>query len=184
MGNLRTILISIVTMIAAASCSVISKQVRSEAVSPAVPFRHLIEEADTYSGRTVILGGYILETRNLEKETILKVLQVPLQVGEEPTTKDRSEGRFIVYHKGFLDPEVYKKDRAITAAGFVLGTVVEKIGELSSAREFHPNALQEPYVTVSRHTAPTVQSMIEGQTPRMQIVWVPGVQYGSTIESP
>ncbi len=24
---------------------------------------------------------------------------------------------------------------------------------LSSAGEFHPNALQEPYVTVSRHTA-------------------------------
>ena len=129
MGTLRTVLISILTMIATTSCSVISKQVRSEAESPKVPFRHLIEDADTYSGRTVILGGYILETRNLESETILKVLQVPLQVGEEPTTKDRSEGRFIVYHKGFLDPEVYKKDRAITAAGRVIGTVVEKIGD-------------------------------------------------------
>jgi outer membrane lipoprotein len=116
-------------MLAAASCTVISQQVRSEAESPAVPFRDLIEAANTYYGRTVILGGYILETRNLESETVLKILQVPLQFGEEPATKDRSQGRFIVYYKGFLDPEVYKKDRVITVAGIVIGTVVEKIGD-------------------------------------------------------
>lgn len=129
MNTLRTVLISILTIIATASCSVISQQVRSEAEPPSVPFRTLIEDADTYSGRTVILGGYILETRNLESETLLKVLQVPLVVGEEPGTKDRSQGRFIVYYRGFLDPEVYKKDRVITAAGKILGTVVEKIGD-------------------------------------------------------
>lgn len=123
-----TILICLLSLITAVSCTVISRQVRSEAENP-VPFKTLIEEADKYSGRTVILGGYILETENLVSLTTLKVLQVPFRVGEEPDLRDHSQGRFVVYHKGFLDPEVYAKDRAITVAGRVIGSAVEKIGD-------------------------------------------------------
>ena len=122
------ILIFILSLTATVSCTVISRQVRSEAESP-VPFKKLIEDADQYSGRMVILGGYILETKNLASKTILKVLQVPFRAGEEPDARDLSHGRFIVYYKGFLDPEVYGKDRAITVAGRVMGSAVEKIGE-------------------------------------------------------
>jgi outer membrane lipoprotein len=128
MGTLRTVLISILTIIATASCSVISQQTRLEAEPTSVSFKTLIAEVEKYSGHTVILGGYILETRNLESETILKVLQVPFRFGEEPDTRDRSQGRFIVYYTGFLDPEVYKKDRVITVAGRVIGSGVETIG--------------------------------------------------------
>jgi outer membrane lipoprotein len=110
------------------SCTVISPQVRSEA-EPTVPFRTLIAHTDQFRGRTVILGGYILETRNLESETIIKVLQVPLAIGEEPGLKDSSEGRFLVYHQGFLDPEIYSKDRVITVAGDVMGTGFEEISD-------------------------------------------------------
>jgi outer membrane lipoprotein len=110
------------------SCSVISHQVRSEA-DPPIPFRTLIRDADKYIGHTVILGGYILETKNLESETILKVLQTPLRVGDDPDLKKRSRGRFMVYHKGFLDPEVYSRDQVITVAGRVIGAAVEKIGD-------------------------------------------------------
>lgn len=123
-----TILICLLSLITAVSCTVISRQVRSEAESP-VPFKTLIEEADKYSGRTVILGGYILETENLVSLTTLTVLQVPFRVGEEPDFRDHSQGRFVVYHKGFLDPEVYAKDRAITVAGRVIGSAVKKIGD-------------------------------------------------------
>ena len=123
-----TILICLLSLITTVSCTVISRQVRSEAESP-VPFKMLLEEADKYSGRTVILGGYILETENLVSQTILKVLQAPFRVGEEPDLRDRSQGRFVVYHSGFLDPEVYAKDRAITVAGRVTGSAVEKIGD-------------------------------------------------------
>ena len=94
------ILIFILSLTATVSCTVISRQVRSEAESP-VPFKKLIEDADQYSGRMVILGGYILETKNLASETILKVLQVPFRVGEEPDSRDLSQGRFVVYYKGF-----------------------------------------------------------------------------------
>jgi outer membrane lipoprotein len=109
------------------SCTVISKPVRLEAAAP-LPFKTLLAEADKYRGRTVILGGYILETRNLESETIIEVLQVPLAIGEEPGLKDSSEGRFRVYLQDFMDPEIYRKDRVITVAGEVIGSGFEEIG--------------------------------------------------------
>ena len=34
----------------------------------------------------------------------------------------------MVYHKGFLDPEVYGKGQVITVAGRIIGTAMEKIG--------------------------------------------------------
>ena len=127
MQILRILLFSLVAIMLPISCTVISEPVRSEA-EPPLPFKTLVAQADQYRGRTVILGGYILETRNLESETIINVLQVPLRIGEEPDFKDRSEGRFLVYQQGFLDPEIYAKDRVITVAGEVIGSDSEEIG--------------------------------------------------------
>ena len=125
---IRILLFSLSALMLPVSCTVISKQVRSEA-EPPVAFKTLVAKADEFKGSTVILGGYILETSNLESETIIKVLQVPLRIGEEPDFKDSSEGRFLVYHREFLDPEVYSKDRIITVAGEVLGSDSEEIGD-------------------------------------------------------
>ena len=128
MKKLLKILVFLALVLSVISCSVISHQVRSEA-DPPVPFQTLIRDVDKFLGHTVILGGYILETKNLESETILKVLQTPLRFGEDPDLKKRSQGRFKVYYKGFLDPEVYSKDQVITVAGRVIGTALEKIGD-------------------------------------------------------
>ncbi|MEJ2658835.1 MAG: Slp family lipoprotein [Desulfobacterales bacterium] len=108
------------------SCSVISQQIREESIGP-VDFKTLMHEAGRYKGKTVILGGYILETQNMADQSIVKVLQTPLGLGEEPKSKDQSEGRFIVFKKGFLDPEVYQKDRKITVAGTIIGKTFEKV---------------------------------------------------------
>ena len=108
------------------SCSVISQQIRQESMAP-VGFKILVQETDKYLGNTVILGGYILETQNLADKTSIKVLQVPLGLGETLKSKDDSEGRFIILQKGFLDPEIYSKDRKLTVAGTIVGTVVEKV---------------------------------------------------------
>lgn len=112
------------------SCSVISQQIRKESMAP-VNFKILVQDADKYLGNTVILGGYILETQNLADTSSIKVLQVPLGLGETPKSRDDSEGRFIISHKGFLDPEIYSKDRKVTVAGTIVGTVVEKVGHFS-----------------------------------------------------
>ena len=126
MGVLRFAWLIIVTMLFIVSCSVISTQVRNESVTPA-HFKTLVQEADKHIGDMVILGGYILETKNSADESTLRVLQSPLGFGQEPKSKDHTQGRFIVFYKGFLEPEVYSKDRKITVAGVIVGSVAEKI---------------------------------------------------------
>jgi outer membrane lipoprotein len=114
----------------ATSCSVISQQVRKESMPP-VDFKMLIQNTNKYLGKTVILGGYILETQNLADRSSIKVLQVPLGWGETLKSKDDSKGRFIISHKGFLDPEIYSKDRKVTVAGKIVGKTDEKVGQFT-----------------------------------------------------
>jgi outer membrane lipoprotein len=101
-------------------CAVMSPQLRNEAV-PAMPFADLIRHSDVYKGKTVILGGYVASVENKGAESRIIALQTPLGIGEEPGFKDQSEGRLILLYKGFIDPQVYAKDRRITVGGEVLG---------------------------------------------------------------
>ncbi len=133
------------------SCSVISQQVRTESMPP-VDFKILLQETDKYLGNTVILGGYILETRNLADRSSIKVLQVPLGLGENPKSRDDSKGRIIISHKGFLDPEIYSKDRKVTVAGTIVGTIVEKVDQFAQpylkieSREIYLWPKEEEYI--------------------------------------
>jgi len=111
-----------------ASCGGISRQVKSEAIPP-VPFPTLVQNPDRYLGKTVILGGYVLETKNVEGRSEITILQSPLSFGDVPKNQDLSQGRFVVSYNGFLDPEVYSKNREITVAGIVEGTVLGTVGE-------------------------------------------------------
>ena len=128
MSILRTTLLAILITVFTGSCSVISQQIRTESI-PSVNFKILLQEPDKHLGDTVILGGYIIETKNLTDQSIIRVLQAPLGFGEEPESRDYSEGRFIISQKGFLDPEIYTKDRKITVAGTVVGSVFERVNE-------------------------------------------------------
>jgi outer membrane lipoprotein len=112
------------------SCSVMSREMRREAIQD-VTFDALKRNTQDYQGETVIFGGYILETRNLTKETRLLVLQAPLSVRDEPKDRDLSRGRFVVIHDGFLDPAIYKHGRKVTVAGEVVG---EEQAELNDHR--------------------------------------------------
>jgi outer membrane lipoprotein len=130
MNILRSALLAILIAVFTGSCSVISQPIRTESIPP-MDLKILLENPNKYKGETVILGGYILETDNLTDQTIIKVLQAPIGAGDEPKSRDYSEGRFIISQKGFLDPEIYSKDRKITVAGTVVGSVIEKVDEFS-----------------------------------------------------
>jgi len=106
--------------LALSSCSAMSQNVRKEA-DPSISFDELKGNTEEHVGKTVILGGYILEVRNLPRKTQIVVLQTPLDFQDRPKERDESQGRFLVMYDGFLDPEIYEKDRMITVGGPVLG---------------------------------------------------------------
>lgn len=120
---------AVVGMLTLSGCAVISQQVRARAYPP-IAFKDLLQNPDAYRGKTVILDGYVIKTCNQVDNTLIFMLQTPLGLGQEPGAKDASQGRFMVSVKGFLDPEIYTKDRRITVAGTVIGSRVERDDQL------------------------------------------------------
>ncbi len=104
-----------------AGCAVMSREVQDKAL-PTQPFEQWIAGVDQYQGQTVVVGGYIVSVENLKEETRMVAVQTKLGLGQEPESKDYSQGRLILIYPGFLDPEVYAKDRRITVGGSILGS--------------------------------------------------------------
>ena len=135
------------------SCApAISQQLRDEAGTPP-PFQELIAHPEEYQGRVVILGGYILDTQNEQRATVVTVLQAPLDFENKPKSRDLSQGRFLITADRFLDPEVYGKDRRLTVGGRVIGVREQSVGgttyryPIIDAQELHlwPKETFPPY---------------------------------------
>jgi len=106
---------------------VISKEVRSEA-EPLASFAELRDAPERFQGKTVILGGEIIETRNRADATTLVVLEKPLDSSDRPKDTDASGGRFLARFSEYLDPVVFGEGRKITIAGAVVGVETENVG--------------------------------------------------------
>lgn len=95
--------------------------VMQEGALPQIPLSDLIANAAGYRGQTVVMGGYVLEVENQPGQTRIVAVHVPVDSGQRLKSKDLSEGRLILIYDGFIDPEVYEKDRGITVRGEILG---------------------------------------------------------------
>jgi len=108
--------------------SVISQRALDE-VDRTLMFEQLLENPEAHKGKTVLLGGTIIETQNFSDRTHLVILQRPLGFRKRPIAEDVSRGRFIINTPGFLDPAIYRNERKITVVGSVMGTEVRALGK-------------------------------------------------------
>jgi outer membrane lipoprotein len=134
MGKMRygvfPVCIAILTIMVTLACApVISKQALDE-VDGSVGFVEILADPDAYRGRRVLLGGYVIETRNLPGKTLIMVLQSPLGYRKEPAAESSSKGRFIVSVPGFIDPAIYRPGRKLTVVGTISGKDVRPLGEV------------------------------------------------------
>lgn len=102
-------------------CAVVSPEVQEEALPP-IPLPELIGDVQKYMGDTVIVGGHVVSVETKADDTVIVAVQSPLGIGQRPEAKDLSQGRLVMLYKGFLDPEVYTKDREITVGGKIIGS--------------------------------------------------------------
>jgi outer membrane lipoprotein len=132
------VLLTLAVAAASVSCSVISSEIRAEA-EPRAAFGALLENPDAFKGKTVILGGYILDIRVDGDRNLLRVLQAPLIMRDEPAVRSDSQGRFCLVQQGFLEPEIFRPGRKITVAGRVMGMAPAPHGPCLTleAREIH-----------------------------------------------
>jgi outer membrane lipoprotein len=110
-------------------CTPISEELRAQA-DRTLNFQQVFKNPDAYKGKMVIWGGEVVEAINQKDgTTLIVVLQRSLDWTEEPTFK-RSEGRFIIFVEGYVDPYVFRRGRRITVAGEILGKKAMRLGEL------------------------------------------------------
>lgn len=78
--------------------------------------------------RRVFWGGTLIATHNLQDVTHLEVVAYPLDPDGWPELSAEPRGRFIIEHRGFLEPAKYAPGRQITVVGTIITTVHGKVG--------------------------------------------------------
>ncbi|QIA76480.1 Slp family lipoprotein [Rodentibacter caecimuris] len=103
--------------------------------------------------KTVRLGGKIIQSEILPNKTKIEVLSLPIaNYSGKPILESQSQGRFIAYLDGFVDPENLK-DRYITLGGVLSG---KEEGKIEQANYSYPVVQIENYRlwTLTRHYYP------------------------------
>jgi outer membrane lipoprotein len=105
--------------------------------------QNVIAEPVVSRGKIVLWGGTILDTRNLKDTTQIEVLAYPLDSSHLPLQESKPLGRFIIQHRGYLEPASYARGRLLTILGSVSGNQRGKVGESAytypviSAQQLH-----------------------------------------------
>lgn len=139
---MKRFLLIILLLFFTACAHIVSPEMRRQ-VDTDVSSRALFLDPQAFTGKTVILGGFIAEIRTADSGSSVEVVQNPLDYRGRPSDRDQSYGRFIVLHEGMLDAAVFKPGRDITVAGEVVGTTVKPLGEMEytyvviKSRELH-----------------------------------------------
>jgi outer membrane lipoprotein len=101
-------------------------------VDRSVSFLQIKSSPQSYKGRLVVAGGMVLSARPVkEGGTRIEILQLPLDRGDEP--KERltdSGGRFLAFHKEFVDPATIPLGTLMTVVGEVTGVVTLQLNDV------------------------------------------------------
>lgn len=117
----------------------------------------VIAEPEISRGRTVLWGGTILDTHNLENSTQIEVLAYPLNSSHRPALDNQPLGRFIIQQKGYLEPTNYAQGRLVSVLGSVADSQSGKVGETSytypviNAQQLHLWSLHDDQSNTSFH---------------------------------
>ncbi len=121
---------------------VVSKNVRDKA-DRGVPISSLFKDPESFKGSLIILGGTIVSSKNTREGTYIEVIEKPIDYRGRPKDTDKTSGRFIILHEGFLDTAIFSRGRYVTVAGEVLGKKILPLGEIQysylfiMSRELH-----------------------------------------------
>ena len=94
-----------------------------------VEFSQAFTESQAHIGTPARWGGLIAEVTNLSESSVIEVVQFELNGYGRPHITEESPGRFRIRVAGFVDPEIYKKGREVTAFGLYSGLEPGHIGE-------------------------------------------------------
>lgn len=98
-------------------------------VDKSITPRSAVAELPANTGKSVLWGGVILSTANLENATRVELLAYPLDSSQMPLRSRDPLGRFIAERHGFLEPASYAEGRMVTVTGTLVRTEAGKVGD-------------------------------------------------------
>lgn len=108
----------------------VSPEILSQ-VDPNLTYEDLKKSPESNIGKTLYLGGEILQATRKKDHTQLMILQLPLDSSHEPVLdRMESQGRFLAQELEFLDPAIVPEGTRITIVGSVTGTKTEPLDEM------------------------------------------------------
>jgi outer membrane lipoprotein len=110
-----------------AGCASVPETITTPVPGPDV--REVRANPQPHIGKTVRWGGTIGEVQNLEDGTVITVVARRLSSRGEPSSEEKSIGRFLADVNRFLEPEEYSRGRRITVVGRIAGMRQEKIDQ-------------------------------------------------------
>ncbi|WP_337840618.1 Slp family lipoprotein [Rheinheimera sp.] len=107
-----TILLSLVVMV---GCASYPEQVRIADNVALVNYDTAVQAGTDFG--TARWSGVIAQVSNQKDSTRLEVVYFPSGSNGRPQVSDQTQGRFVAYVKGFLDPMVYQQGKSVTVLG-------------------------------------------------------------------
>ena len=126
----KQILVLIALILALSACTPAFSRYTLDQVNTQISFQGLAQDPESYIGKTVLLGGNIIEIYMESDQTWIEILQKPLDSQQRPQYTDVSHGRFFIHFPDFRDPAIYAPGRQITVVGEVAGARIQKIREM------------------------------------------------------
>jgi outer membrane lipoprotein len=113
----------------ASSPEVIPKPLESQ-IDRSVSFDQIAQAPDSYVGRTVVVGGQVLNAKRRSGGTELEVLELPLDKHHRPADQRMaSRGRFLAFDPQGIDPAAFPPGMPITVVGEVRGATTQRIDD-------------------------------------------------------
>ncbi|MDA8169166.1 MAG: Slp family lipoprotein [Nitrospiraceae bacterium] len=99
-------------------------------------FARMMQDPDFYKDNLYVLGGTIIRTHVTPAGSMIEALYVPVDSKGYLKDVEPREGRFFALYpknEGFLDPMIYKKNKAVTMAAEFIGTHTTKVDKTDYA---------------------------------------------------
>ncbi len=115
-------------MLLLAGCVSVPDAIRGTSATPQMDLVRVMSSPSAYVGQESRFGGRVVEIRNEAKRTRLEIASMPLDDIGRPQLGAPSEGRFVAYVDGFLEPTEFS-NQLITVVGPISGAEQGKIGD-------------------------------------------------------
>jgi len=99
---------------------------------PLTPFAEARRDSAAHEGELARWEGLIADVQNQPRRSRIEMVYIPLDRQGKPKD-EQSQGRFVAYLDGFVDPLIYSRGRSITVLGTIAAPESGRVGEYEMA---------------------------------------------------